>query len=256
MGYSQPGAPGSGDRFDNNENRGRLLLIYPKSFQVGIQTTKGVSDVADVDIIVVDNPNPDGSPRAFFGARLFGNLARSVSREVPSGVVLGRLNQVTSANGNTPWILENYTPQDEAMTDPYDAAYRAGQIRPQQNPMGGAPAAPPQQQYQQQPPQQQYGGAPAAAPAQQQYQQQYQAPPPQQYQAPPATPAPGPAPQQQWQGNPAAPAPGGPPAAPVPAQAPAGADPALLARLAQHGINLPPNTPQAQAEAVAATLPQ
>ena len=251
MGYSQPGAPGSGDRFDNNEHRGRLLLIYPKSFQVGIQTTKGVSDVADVDIIVVDNPNPDGSPRAFFGARLFGNLARSVSREVPSGVVLGRLNQVTSANGNTPWILENYTPQDEAMTDPYDAAYRAGQIRPQQNPMGGgAPAAPPQQQA--------YGGAPAAAPAPpQQYQQQppqYQAPP-QQWQAPPATPAPAAPPQQQWQANPAAPAPAGPPAAPA-APAPAGADPALLARLAQHGINLPPNTPQAQAEAVAATLPQ
>lgn len=249
MGYSQPGAPGSGDRFDNNEHRGRLLLIYPKSFQVGIQTSKGVSDVADVDIIVVDNPNPDGSPRAFFGARLFGNLARSVSREVPNGVVLGRLNQVTSANGNTPWILENYTPQDEAMTDPYDAAYRAGQIRPTQNPMAGqAPAAPPQQQY---------GGAPAAAPAPQQYQPQpqYQAPPQQQYQAPPATPAPAVPPQQQWQGNPAAPAPAGPPAAPA-APAPAGADPALLARLAQHGINLPPNTPQAQAEAVAATLPQ
>lgn len=246
MSFSQPAAPGSGDRFENADHKGRLLLIYPKAFQTGFPTTKGLSDVADCDVIVVDSVGPNGQPLAFFGIRFFGNLARSVSRDL-GGQVLGRLNQITMPNGNTPWVLENYTPQDEQLATAVDAAYRAGQIQPPpQNPMNqqapatapgatqyaAAPAAPPAGQQSWQPP------APAATPPPQ---QQWSPPPPppapvQQQWQPPAAPAPTPAPQA---------APAAPPAAPI--------DPNLLAYLASKGLN-GPFPDQATAEAVANSI--
>lgn len=237
MSFSQPSA--GGDQFDAKDHNGRLLLVFPKSFAAETPTAHGISPSADVDIVVVDSVGPDGRPQYFQNARLFGNLAKSVSRDL-GGQVLGRLGQVPTQRGNPAWVLQNYTDQDAALATPALTAYQQGQFKQAENPMQGQAPQPgaPAQQFGQQPPQQQYQ-APAAPPAQQ-------------WQAPPAAPA-----QQQWQQPPAAaPAPPGPPAAPAaPANAGA-ADPALLAHLAQYGINLPPGTPQAQAEAVAATLPQ
>lgn len=250
--FAQPSSPSGGDNFNANDHKGSLLIVYPKQFLQGIVTTKGLSDAADVDIIIVDKRDETGKPLSFHGARLFGNLARSVRNDI-GGQVLGRLNQITSANGNTPWILENFTDQDQAAADPIDTAYRQGHFAPTQNPMqqqAAPPAsAPPQQAY----------GAPAAT--------QYGNPPTQQWQAPPApaapAPAPAAAPAPQWSPGPAtAPAPtqqwsappqAAPPAAPT---APAAViDPGLLAFLASRGIN-GPFPDQATAEAIAASLPQ
>jgi hypothetical protein len=239
MSFSQPSA--GGDQFDAKNHNGQLLIVFPKSFSAETPTAHGISPSADVDIDVVDDIDPTtGMPRIYVNARLFGNLAKSVSRDL-GGQVLGRLGQVPTQRGNPAWVLQNYTDQDVALATPALNAYQAGQFK-----QPDAPAAP---------------TTPAAAPAAPQYpaqgapvapQQQWQA----QQQFPQAAPqqAPAAAPAQQWQ----APAPTGQPAAPAAAPAPAGgaADPALLAHLAQYGINLPPTTPQAQAEAVAATLPQ
>lgn len=248
MTFSQPSA--GGDQFDAKDYNGRLLIVYPKSFSAETPTAHGISPSADVDIVVVDAIDPaTGAPKYFQNARLFGNLAKSVSRDL-GGQVLGRLGQVPTQRGNPAWVLQNFTDQDVALATPADAAYKAGQFKQAENPM---------QQPQQQAPAQQWQGAPApaAAPPQQQWQappQQAPAPPvQQQWQAPPQQAAPAAAPAQQWQ----APAQSGPPAAPAPAPAGAeAADPALLAHLAQFGINLPPGTPKVQAEAVLATLPQ
>lgn len=239
MSFSQPSA--GGDQFDAKDHNGRLLLVFPKSFAAETPTAHGISPSADVDIVVVDSVGPDGRPQYFQNARLFGNLAKSVSRDL-GGQVLGRLGQVPTQRGNPAWVLQNYTDQDAALATPVLTAYQQGQFKQAENPMQG------QAQPQPGAPAQQFGQQPPA--------QQYQAPPQQQWQAPPQAAPAAPA-QQQWQAPPA-PAPAGPPAAPAPAPAPAGgaADPALLAHLAQYGINLPPGTPQAQAEAVAATLPQ
>lgn len=231
--FSQPSAPNTGDKFEAHEHKGSLLLVYPKVFQENIKTTKGLSDAADVDIIVVDKVGPDGRPLFFSGARLFGNLARSVRNEL-GGQVLGRLNQITSANGNTPWILENFNDQDAAAADPVHRAYQQGQFRPTPNPMQqaapAANAAPAQWQAQQ---------PPAAAP------QQWQQPAPQATGAawaPAATPL-----------APAAPAPA--PAAPTaPAQAAPAVDPGLVQALQQRGITLPPGATQQQAEAIWASV--
>lgn len=251
MSFSQPSA--GGDQFDAKNHNGQLLIVFPKSFSAETPTAHGISPSADVDIVVVDDIDPaTGMPRIYVNARLFGNLAKSVSRDL-GGQVLGRLGQVPTQRGNPAWVLQNYTDQDVALATPALNAYQAGQFKqpdaaptptqqfPQQaqTPAPAAPPAAPQQQWQAQ---QQFPQGPAQAAPQQTPQPPFGA------QAPAAAPA------QQWQ----APAPTGQPAAPAAAPAPAGgaADPALLARLAQYGINLPPTTPQAQAEAVAATLPQ
>jgi hypothetical protein len=245
--FSQPSAGGGGgDSFEPKDHFGNLLLVFPKSYVAEFSTKNGVTPKADVDIIVVDKPGPDGKPTALLGAAFFGNLANSVRNDI-GGQVLGRLGQGPNTRGTPPWILANFTPEDAAMATPALAAYQAGQFKQAApNPMAspqGTPAG-----YAQTP------QTPASPPAQQQWQQQAtpapQAAPAYAQQAPPTA-----QPQQQWQ-QPAAPQ-AGPPAQTAP-QAPAasGADPALLARLAQFGINLPPTTPQAQAEAIAATLPQ
>jgi hypothetical protein len=249
--FSQPSA--GGDQFDAKDYNGRLLIVYPKSFAAETPTAHGISPSADCDIVVVDAVDPaTGAPKYFQNARLFGNLAKSVSRDL-GGQVLGRLGQVPTQRGNPAWVLQNFTEQDAAMATPADAAYKAGQFKQADNPQQQAPA--PQQQWQgapqqaapaapQQyaaPPQQQYQQPPAAAPAPQQYQQapqpQYGAPqsPPAQYGAPAATAAP-------------QAAPGAPAGAP--------ADPALVARINSFGIPTNPGITQDEALAINATLPQ
>jgi len=262
--YSQPSAPNQGDKFEAHEHKGHLVLVYPKNFQQDIKTTKGLSDAADADIIVVDKLGPDGKPLVFHGARLFGNLARSVKNDI-GGKVLGRLDQITSANGNTPWVLHNFTDQDVAMTEPVRMAYEAGQFaqptNPMQAPAATAPAAPAQWPGQSSAPApngapQQWnpaGGVPAAAPGPSPATAQQYAPPvastpwpnagvPAAPQAPGATPSPAPQP---------APAP-----APTAASAPAPAvDPNLVAFLQARGVTVQPGMDQATCEAIARSFP-
>lgn len=253
MSFSQPSA--GGDQFDAKNHNGQLLIVFPKSFSAETPTAHGISPSADCDIVVVDSiDQATGMPQIYTNARLFGNLAKSVSRDL-GGQVLGRLGQVPTQRGNPAWVLQNYTDQDVALATPALNAYQQGQFKQPEAPAQAAATAPGATQY---------AAAPAtpAAPQQQQWQAQQQFPQgpaqasPQQAPQPPfGGQAPAAPPAQQWQ----APAPTGQPAAPAAAPAPAGgqaADPALLAKLAQYGINLPPTTPQAQAEAVAATLPQ
>jgi hypothetical protein len=257
--FSQPAA--GGDNFTAADHNGHLLLIYPKLYKPEEQTKNGVSQAADVDIVVVDKPGPDGAPLVFRDARIFGNLARSVRNDV-GGKVLGRLGQGPNTKGTPPWILINFSDQDVATATPVAAAFEAGQFgQPAQNPMAQTP--PQQQQWQATPPATTAGAAPA----------QWQGQP-----SAPATP-PGAAPQQQWQAQqppagayqapqPPAPAPNGaawapstaPAAAPAPPPAAAAAsapaapayDPALAAFLQSKGVTPPPD--EATARAIAASF--
>lgn len=250
MTFAQPSAPGGGDQFNAADHRGHLLIIYPKSYQPEVQTKNGPSSAADVDVVIVDKPGPDGRPLHFMNARLFGNLANSVRNDL-GGKVLGRLDQINTQGGRTPWILQNFTEADAAAAGPADAAYQAGQFRQAQNPMAAAPApAAPAQQYAPAPgagapaPQQQWQAPPPQQAPPQQWQQQ-QAPPPQEQQwAQSPT-------QQQWQ-QPVA-QPSAPPAsqaaatAPAPATGASAVDPNLLGYLQSKGL---PSAPQDMATAV------
>lgn len=162
--FGRPSGPG--DKFDNHDHKGRLLIIYPKSYNPAATTSKGVNACADADIIVVDAPpQPDGRPLIFHDAKIFGNLAKSVRDSVGSKC-LGRLDQVPTAGGNLAWVLNDWSDQEAAQAAPLDQAYAAGQFpKPQptqqQPPAQGWGQQPPQQ-YQQPPAQpQQYGGPPA-----------------------------------------------------------------------------------------------
>lgn len=269
MAFSQPGA--GGDTFNAADHNGHLLIVYPKSYQDEVDTKNGKSSAADVDIVICDKFDATGKPVVFINARLFGNLARSVRNDI-GGQVLGRLGQGPNTRGTPPWILANFTDQDMATATPIDAAYRQGVFAP-------TPAATPPAQYgapATAPPQQWQGGAatqppataPPTAPAAAQWTPPTAAPAPAssappaaqwQQQAAPAAPqgygaTPSPAPQQ-WQAPPAS-----APAAPAPAPASAApapvVDPNLVAWLASKGINLQPGTTQADAEAIAASVPQ
>lgn len=247
MTFSQPSA--GGDQFDAKDHNGRLLLVYPKSFAAETPTAHGISPSADVDIVVVDAVDATGKPLYFQNARLFGNLAKSVSR-VLGGQVLGRLGQVPTQRGNPAWVLQNFTDQDAALAGPAHAAYQAGQFKQAENPMQQpAAVAPPTYQA----PAPQVNGA---APQQWQPQQA----PAAQWTPPTGTPAAhaqtAPPAQQQWNAAPAAPsAPTAPGPAPAAAGASAAIDPNLIAFLASRGIN-GPFPDQATAEAIAATIPQ
>lgn len=242
MAFSQPSA--GGDQFDPKDYNGHLVIIYPKSFNAETPTKYGVGPSSDCDIIAVSAVDATGKPAYFQNARLFGNLAKSVSRDL-GGQVLGRIGQVPTGNGNPAWVLQPFTDQDAVAATPADTAYRAGQFKQAENPMatGNAPAG---------------QSAPPQAPAQQAWAAQPPAPAAPQ----PTASAPAPAwnaaatpaapPQQQWQAPPAAPA-AAPPAAPAPA-APE-IDPNLIAFLASRGIN-GPFPDQATAEAIANSLPQ
>ncbi|MFF5973645.1 hypothetical protein ACFY7C_19170 [Streptomyces sp. NPDC012769] len=237
MTFSQPAA--GGDTFEPKNHLGRLLLIFPKAYDPAMKTKASTDPTAaaDVDLIIVDEPGPDGQPLFLSGARLFGNLAKSVRNDL-GGQVLGRLAQGQPSPGRTaPWILTNFTDQDAAAATPLLAQYQQGLFKPPANPMAapqGAAAPTPAAAYSAPPYQ---AAAPSAAPAPQQWQQAPAAPPQ----------------QQQWAPTPAPQAAATAPTPPAPATAPA-IDPGLVAFLQQRGIAVTPGMTQEQAAAIAAAF--
>lgn len=241
MTFSQPSA--GGDTFVPAEHLGTLLLILPKAYDPSVITkaSKEPTAQADCDIIIVDKLGPDGRPLFFSDARLFGNLARNVRKDV-GGQVLGRLGQGQPSPGRSaPWTLAHFTDQEAASAQSLLAQYQQGLFKATENPMAAtAPGAT------------QYAAAPAAPAAQWQppvaAQPTYQPPVAAQptYQ-PPAQQATGAAPAQ-WQ--PPAPT----PTAPATPPTSAAIDPNLVAWLQQRGVTLPPNADQAMAEAIASSF--
>lgn len=235
MSFSQPAA--GGDNFTSADHNGHLILMYPKSYKAEEQTTKGLTQAADVDIVIVDKYGPDGAPLVFRDARVFGNLARSVRNDI-GGKVLGRLGQVPTSKGSPAWVLANFTDQDAAAATAVAAAFEAGQFAQPTNPMA-APTPPTPAVPAPVPPQMQqsWNGAPAAP-------------------APQAAP---PAPTQQWQQpqapaaqwNAPAPAAAAPPTPTATSATPA-YDPQLVAFLQSKGITPPAD--EATARAIAAAL--
>lgn len=137
--FSQPSS--GGDKFEPGEYNGRLILFYPKSYNPNETTKFGPSTSADVDVIVVDQPDPlTGQPTIKFNARVFGNLANSV-RDSIGAVVLARLGQGPNTKGNAPWILGAHTDADQVLAQPVHDAYTRGQFKQPEKPAGANAAA-------------------------------------------------------------------------------------------------------------------
>lgn len=139
--FSQPSA--GGDKFEPGDYNGRLLLLYPKSYNPNETTKFGPSTSADVDVIVVDAIDPaTGTPTYKHNARVFGNLANSV-RDSIGAVVLGRLGQGPNTKGNPPWRLGEHTNADQALAQPHHDAYTRGQFKQADPPSGAGPVVDP-----------------------------------------------------------------------------------------------------------------
>lgn len=175
--FNQPSA--TGDAFnpkDHPEWLGKLVLAYPTSYEQGIPTTFGEKDAVKADIVFLDLPDPQtGQPFVLSDALIFSAvIVGQLKNSVPDGMVLGRLMQGQNTKGNPPWMLADFTPQDEAIAKAYVTAHpRSSFNKPQAQGNHAVPAAaiPPQAQAVPQPPAQQgwpvpqqgYAPAPQAA---------------------------------------------------------------------------------------------
>lgn len=288
--FAQPSTAGQGDNFNPTELNGHLLLIYPGATKMVMTQSYGEKEAVTAEIHVLDVVDQStGHPPVLtntliFNAVLIGQLKTEGTK---GGMVLGRLGQGANTKGNAPWLLFDYTPQDEQVARTYIATHPREQFtqpQAQQAPApaptqwGPAPAAAPQpdlwagvaaspapaaQAAPAGPPQGQWGAAPAATPAAPQpggapaqWQNSGQQPSPQGVPsngaatAVPAAAAPG-SPAPQW-GAPAASAQAAPaPTAPV---SPSVAlDPGLVAFLQGKGVN-PEGMTAEQATMIANTL--
>jgi hypothetical protein len=190
--YAKPGkpvAPPPKPGFDWPRYNGRLLIIWPRSYEAGKQTRYGERDVVRADIMVVD------TGEQLRDVAIFPYYLVTQLRDTLGGKVLGRLGQDLSQTGKSPWILFEATDADIAQAKAFEAnghrplgpSQPVQQAQPvYQGPPQQQPQQAPQQQYPQAQPAQQgqpYQGQPAYDQGQPQQQPAQQAPqqqPPQQ----------------------------------------------------------------------------
>ncbi len=193
-GYAQPAAQTSFDlKNHGQEYLGKLMLIWPTNVMRNVQTSQGIVDtVVECDLAVIDKIDPlTGQPEYLQGVRLWWTVLANQTKNEVGGKVLGRLGQGANTKGSPPWLLQDWTDQDAAMAQQYEAAHPRNQptqpsaaaagtqgqpwtAAPPAPPAAAAPAwnaapppaaAPPQQQWQQQAPAAAWNAAPPAAPA-------------------------------------------------------------------------------------------
>jgi len=228
--------PDKGEKFtpsDHPEWLGKLFLIWPDSVDtVNFNRPDGTVDPTDMvtaDVAIVDLVNPEtGQPTYLKGARIGGSALAPQLKKKLGKKVLGRLQQTPrQGNKSGAYFLADFTPQDVAQAQQYEAAHPrntydapSGQA-PAAGAWGAQPAATPPPAA---PAQGQWGAAPAAAAA------------------PPQAPA------QQWGAQPAA-APPPPPADPFPGA------PGLADFLRARGVDVT-GMDEGTARQIAATMPQ
>lgn len=174
MGYAQPAAQTSFNLKEHGqEYLGKLLLIWPTNVMRNVQTAQGICDtVVEADIAVIDKADPaTGQPEYLTGIRLWWTVLVNQTKNEVGGKVLGRLGQGANTKGSPPWLLLDYTPQDAALAEQYEAAFpRNAPAQPSAGGQSQGNGTQPWQGQQQAPPPpppnaaQAGWGAPAAAP--------------------------------------------------------------------------------------------
>ncbi len=92
------------------DHKGALLLIEPKSFEQGIQTSFGAADAVKADIHVLTGPD---TAEEFPEALVFPKLLASQLKSQIGNKVAGRLAQGSAKPGQSaPWLLGPATPED------------------------------------------------------------------------------------------------------------------------------------------------
>lgn len=75
LGITVAGA--GGDQFVNKEHVGDLLLITPKSIEVGMATSAGVTDAARATVVVLDERQPGKASAVYDDTLVFGKVVVS-----------------------------------------------------------------------------------------------------------------------------------------------------------------------------------
>lgn len=116
-------APG-GDLFNWETHSGRLLLITPKSIELGVETIHGNKDATRADIVVLAEPGT-GLTEVVRDTLIFPRAIQGQIRgHVGTGrMTLGRLGQGQAQRGQKPpWQLSDPTDNDKATARAYLAA--------------------------------------------------------------------------------------------------------------------------------------
>lgn len=128
--FAPPAPPG--ESIPWKELAGALLLIEPKSFETGIQTSYGASDAVRADVAALDGPL---GGTEFNDTLVFPKVLQGQLKSRTGQIVLGRLGQGQAKPGQSaPWMLEEATPQDVELGKQWLA-------RKQPQPAAAAPAA-------------------------------------------------------------------------------------------------------------------
>lgn len=116
-------SPATGGRFSAENNKDKLLLITPRSYEQGVQTTFGAKDAVKADIVVIDETDPTRSEE-IDDALLFGGVLIGQTKSfIDKGLVLGRLGQGTAKPGQKPpWVLADPTDAEKDVARKYLAS--------------------------------------------------------------------------------------------------------------------------------------
>jgi len=125
-----PSAPTSGDKLDLKALNGQLLHITVGNVVKGIETSFGVTDAIQADIVVLsgDQKGEELTDTLIFPKVLQSQLAQHVGAADP--VILARLGQGIAKPGKSaPWVLNPPTAEDLAVGQKYEA-YAADDVEP------------------------------------------------------------------------------------------------------------------------------
>jgi hypothetical protein len=119
------------------DHKGRLLLVEPKAYETGINTSLGEKDAVRADVTIVDAPS---GPQEYRDTLIFPRALIGQTRGMIGKKVLGRLGQGQAKPGQSaPWRLDDPTDADIAAGTAYVQQRDATQVTPPAQAAGNPP---------------------------------------------------------------------------------------------------------------------
>jgi len=108
--FNPPSTAGEGDRLDVKTVNGHVVLIYVKSYEAAVQTTRGERDAVRLNVADLDT-GEHYIDVLWFPKVIVGTLKRQVG-----SVVLAQVGQgVPKPGQNAPWVLNDATSAPKAI---------------------------------------------------------------------------------------------------------------------------------------------
>lgn len=113
--------PTSGNIFEPDPLKGRLLLITPLEYVEHLKTKFSADkDAVRCDYVVLDGPLAGTDEGTVDNCLIFqGALIGATKTRIGKGMVIGRIGQKPTDKGNAMWILEPSTDDDKEVARAY-----------------------------------------------------------------------------------------------------------------------------------------